>query len=388
MADETIVAEQPEVKEQVQTTTISSPFSGWSETPPELKKEEPVVSSDTQQVVKETVAAKPVTATTTNEWYKEFNWETPDAAKSEIAELRKFKENPPAVKVETISEEVEEKLYDYLSVKKQFEKAEKANLENANEAANLLKSYYKFKYPDFNEGDIKEHFEEQYTKTEIPKRSDDQTDEEYAEVVEKVKQRNEAIDRKIIRDAKVAKPEFSQFKEKIVRPELPKYEPKAEEPSQESLAKAKEIRDNFLNKLESNYAKLEGFTTTVKDESVEIPVAFKVPDDAKAAIKERFKAGFNLNEFIDGRWGDEKGEPTIEKMISDVYILENLDKILSGVANNAANQRLAEYIKASKQLDLGKTPQQTFSPNNNGNGSKLTPFGKEAWSETPPMLNN
>lgn len=394
MAEETIVAPPPAEENNGTVTIQTSPFgNAWSETPPAPKIETPAAVPP---------AATPAAVVTPppsqsgdeeildpKDWLKrEFGVDDIAILKAEREELTKLKSTPATTQIETIPEEIEEKFFEYVATKKQFDKIEKANLENPKDAADLIKTFYKFKYPDFNDSDIKEHFDEQYAKVPVPKQADDQTNDEYAEVLEQVKARNEAIDRKIIRDAKVVKPEFTEFKSKIVRPELPKYQPKPEAPSQESLAKIEEQRQNFLNKLESDYAKFDGFSTTVKDESVEIPVAFKVPDEAKTAIKERFKAGFDLNEFIDKRWSDAKGEAQINQLISDVYVLENLDKILLGVANNAANQRLVEYRKQAGNINVnGKTPQQTFEQNNN-NGNVVSPFAKNAWSETPPPRNN
>ncbi len=144
---------------------------------------------------------------------------------------------------------------------------------------------------------------------------------------------------------------------------------------------------NFLSALESDYTKFEGFKTVVKDESVEIPISFKVPDDEKVALKGRFAAGFDLNGYFDKRWFDGKELPKTEQMMSEIYILENLDKILSGVANNAANQRLEEYKKSIKNVNLNGTRQQTYQPTQNSNSS-ANPFATNAWSETLPIPNS
>lgn len=395
MAEETIVAPPAPAEEKNGTVTIqASPFGNtWSETPPAPKEATPPTATQPPAATPPASTSAPAPQSDEEildpkDWLKrELDIDDIELLRAEREEFKKLKSSPVTPQIETISEEIEEKFFEYIATKKQFDKIEKANLENPKEAADLIKTFYKLKYPDFNDSDIKEHFEEQYLKTPVPKQTADQTDEEYAEVVEQVKARNEAIDRKIIRDAKVVKPEFSSFKSKIVRPDLPKYEPKPQAPSQESLAEIEERRANFLSKLESDYAKFDGFTTTVKDESVEMPVAFKVPDEAKIAIKERFKAGFDLNDFIDKRWSDAKGEAQINQLISDVYVLENLDKILLGVANNAANQRLVEFRKQTGHINVtGKTPQHTYEQNNNGKA--VSPFGKNAWSETPPPRNN
>lgn len=386
------------VKEQQaveQESKLPSPFGGgaWSENIPEVKTEQVVEEKKETTPVQEAFVPEKKQETEEEildpkDWLKR-ELEVDDIAilKAEREELKKLKESQSQVKYETLPEDKEEEFYNYYSVKKQLEKAESANIENAKEAADLIRTYYKFKYKDFNEAEVAEHFEDQYTKPEKPVQTDDMTDDEYELKVNGWKTRCEAIDRKIIRDAKVIKPEFSEFKSKVVRPELPKYEPQVQQQSQESLAKIEEARKNFLNKLDSEYSKFEGYKTQVKDESVELPVTFKAPDEAKAAIRDRFKNGFDLNEFIDKRWSDESGSQKVEQIMSDIYVLENLDKILSGIANNAANDRLQAYIKSIKKTDVGvKTSQETYQPTGNGQAG-VSPFGKSAWSEKLPVSN-
>ena len=188
-------------------------------------------------------------------------------------------------------------------------------------------------------------------------------------------------------EAKLAKPELEKLKSTIVLPELERPTAQASEPTAEELEKVKAMRDNFLQKLDSDYSKVEGFTTKVKDELVELPITFKIPDEDKVAIKERLKEGFDVNSYIDKRWFDDKGNPKIEQMISDIFQLENPDKILSGIANKSASERLLQYQKTAKNINLGttQTHQQTFSQNGE---SKTTPFSKDAWSETPTQVQN
>ncbi len=125
----------------------------------------------------------------------------------------------------------------------------------------------------------------------------------------------------------------------------------------------------------------------MKDELVDYSVQFKIPDEAKVAIKGRLTEGLDVSDYMDKRWFDEKGTPMIEKIITDIYQLENLDKILSGVANKSASERWEVYQKSIKNLNVNttSTPSPTFQQNGNGN---VSPFGKNAWSEKPPLIQN
>lgn len=379
-------------------TVTATPFSGnaWSETPPEPKKEDAppvttIVSTD-KTVVAPTPDPKETSPAVISEWYKEYNWENEETAKNEIAELRKLKEAKaaePEVKYLGIPDDKEEEWFNYVHNKRTLSKIENANLDNSKEAGELLKTYYRFKYKDFTDNEIIEHFNETYEKPDKPKQSVEQTDEDYAELLTKWQARIDAIDRKIVRDAKMVKPDFIQFKTNLVAPELPKPVLPNGQPSKEDLEKLEQIRSNFLNKLESDFSKAEGFATRVKDESVDIPVSFKIPEDERVAIKSRLKDGFSVDEYFNGRWFEKDGTPKIDLIISDIYELENRDKVHSGLVNNAANQRLVEYRKEIGNIDITKTPQQTFDPTKQTGAKNVSPFSKNAWSEQPPvMINN
>jgi hypothetical protein len=235
--------------------------------------------------------------------------------------------------------------------------------------------------------DIEFQYKQEYGLPKEPKQRETETEEEFNERVEEYKERVANVEMKKVVAAKMAIPQLEQLKQKIVLPELEKPKIVNQEPTQESLEALKKIRESFLTHLESDFSKVEGFTTKVKDESVEIPIMFKIPDEDKMAIKGRLAQDFDIENYIGERWFDERGNPKIDTIISDIYDLENRDKIHSGIANNAAAKRLAEYIKSEKNPVSLPTAQQTVQQNQNGN-SKVTPYSKDAWSETPPILQN
>lgn len=409
MAEETQVIETPQ--EQAQEQPAPSPFSSaaWSEDLPEVKPagEAAVATTTTETVAATTETTVTQPAASEDEildpkvWLKrEFDVDDVAILKAEREELKKLKETgatPSEIKFaneqsklvhELIREGKTKEVRQYLETQERIESVVSAEV-NKDNAADIIKLGMQLKYKDLTPDEINYKYEKQYGLPKEPKQAVDELDEDFearkAEWQEKVSdiQVNKVI------EAKLIKPEIQSAAAKLVLPELTQKQP--EGPSQESLAAQteamKKVRENFLNKLESEYSKVEGFTTKVKDESVELPITFKIPDEEKVAIKERFKAGIDLNDFIDKRWSDEAGNPKIDQIISDIYSLENLDKVLSGVANNAANQRLAEHIKANKNVNInGKTPQQTFEQT--GGNQKISPFSKDAWSETPPSLVN
>ncbi len=387
-----VSAEQPTNEVQVITP---APFSSdaWSEIPPET-----TIEAKTEEAVIEKKKEEVDTPSSTNEtivepFYKRLGFEKEEDVENEIKTLREKK--PDEVKFE---DEQSKQIYELLreggdkkkEVRKFLETQEKLETLISSEvtkdnADEYLKLGMKLKYKELNltDSELNHKFNKQFglPKEPILDVDDEDSVAEHNEWKAKVAE----IEIEKIIEAKLAKPELVKAKTELKLPEIAKQEgQQANEPNPELL---KEIRDKFLNKLESDYIKTDGFNTQVKDELVEIPVTFKIPDEDKVAIKGRLEEGFEVDDYINKRWFGEKGEPKIEQIISDIYQLENLDKVLSGVANNAANLRLVEARKQATNSNINnKTNQNTFQPNADGKNN-ISPFKKEAWSETPPVLS-
>lgn len=393
---------------QQQSTPTPSPFSGgaWSEElpkAPEAAATEPAPTAEQQQPTPPTEQqAAPTVEPPAEEVVdlevvleREFGTKDIAALKAEREELKKLKESPQSFQYENdeskllheyLKEGKKKELLQFLETQDKLEVYSSAEVTTDN-AEDIIKLGMKIKNPNLSQSEIDFLFKEDYVAGKEPVQRSTEDDEDFQERHSEWKERADKVAMKRMVAAKLAQPDLQKAKVNIVLPELQRQIQQPEQPSQESLEQVTKQREAFLNKLESDYAKFDGFATKVKDESVELPVQFKVPDEAKVAIKDRFKAGFDLNGFIDSRWSDASGNTNINQIMSDIFVLENLDKVLSGVANDAANQRLAEYIKTTKNINLSGTPQQTFSPSQSGN-NQPSPFSKGAWSEKPPVLTN
>lgn len=396
---ETEVIEKPAVQEentesvQVQATPFGN--NSWSESLPEIKEVSKVESTP------ETIEVKKDDQKISDEidlYVKEFG-KSKDEFKKEYDELVKFRQEPP--KPEEIKYENEDsrkvhqllkegKIKDVIDVYNKQERISNAiGLEvNKDTAADIIKLNIHLKYPTLTQQQIDFQYKQEYGLPKEPVMKDTDDEIEFKERHDNWKEQVENIQMKSVIAATMAKPELEKSKTTIVLPEI-NPQPKVEQPSQESLEAQQKAAENFRKLLESNYAKAEGFSTKVKDESVELPVSFKIPDEDKVAIKERLMNGFDLVGYFEKRWFDENNNPKIESMVSDLFQLENPDKILSGIANNAANERLSNYQKSIKNIDLKNqtTVQNTFQPNQNGN-QNANPFSQGSWSEKPPVFNN
>ena len=390
-----VSAEQPTSETQ---QVAPSPFSqnAWAETPAETAVE---VKTEDQGIEKKREEAS-ITDTTNeeilepNDWLKrEFEVDDAETLKQQIKEYKELKSKPKEDL--TFADDQSRQIYELLREGGDKKKAVKEFLEtqekletlvtsevNEDNAGEIIKLGLKLKHKDLTDKEIEHKYNKQYAIPKEPVKGEFDDDDEFAGKHAAWKERADDIRMDKIIDAKTMKPDLEKAKSELVLPEITKNgTQQANEPDPKKM---EELRERFLNKLESDYNKTEGFSTQVKDELVEIPVAFKIPDEDKVAIKGRLHDGFEVDEFINSRWFGEKGEPKIEQIISDIYQLENLDKVLSGVANNAASLRLLEARKQANNTDLnGKTHQNTFQPNADGK-SNISPFAKNAWSEKPP----
>lgn len=393
--------DQVVVQTQEQVTPTPSPFAqdAWSEVLPEVTQptqEQPTVTQEQPkptEVVSITTEVEEILDP--KDWLKR-ELEVDDIAiiKAEREEYRKLKETKPEeLKFENeqskqifelLKEGKSKEVKKFLETQERLEQYTSAEV-NETTADDIIKMGMQLRYKDLSPSEIEYKFKKEFSVPKEPVQLVDELDEDFsarkAEWQEKV---NDIKMNKII-EAKLARPELEKAKANLVLPEITKPTQQANEPDPVLLQQA---RDKFLQALESNYSKVEGFVTKVKDESVEIPVSFKIPDEDKVAIKGRLQEGMDVNAYMDNRWFDQSGNPKVEQIITDLYQLENLDKILSGVANNSANKRVEAYIKEKSNIDVtSKTSQQTFDPTKSGNQT-VSPFAKDAWSEKPPVYQN
>jgi hypothetical protein len=344
---ETQVQDAPEVKEEQVLQVNAFDESGWSETP--IEKKEPVV-----EVKQETIAPE---------------------VKAEIVPDIKVDEKPePSVASKPTEEpfildpKVQEKFYndtyEVLAQKKELEKVTSLDLTKVNDAKKLLELSLKFKNSGLDSEEIKDEIAEKYSYPKEPKMKADEDQEDFDERLSDWKERVEKINKRIVRDAKQAKPELESFNSKLVLPEIPKYEQKAtqQEPSPEEVADFNKRRSAYLSSIESGVKGLNDFTVASSNKDVPISVSYKVDESEKTLMHTRL-SDFNPTEYLKSRWTDAEGNYKGSQQAKDIYILENHDKIVQKQVNEAINQTLAYIEKSQKQITVkGEAPRGTFQP--------------------------
>lgn len=360
-------------EKKAETQIDKNPFdeNNWESAPTEVKETAPVQQKEpAATVVDPGVVDEDVFLNTY--FQREFGSD-PVAAKAEWETLRKLKDEaqtPSEIKFandqskqffDLLKEGKIDDVYGYLHQQKQLERLEKLELAKVEDAAEIIKANLQFKHKDLTPKEIEFLFNKRYSIPKQPSQSLDETDDDYAQRLESWKSDVQEKEQEMIIEAKLAKPEFAKYKSELVLPDIQKVIPQQQGPDQKSLEAIEAGRNKFLTQLEAGYKNFNGFETKVKDESVEIPIAFNVPDEERVAYFNKLKE-FDLNSYFDSRWFDKDGNANVPQMMSDLYILENPGKVFQGMANNSASKRLDEYLKAKSNIKVDGTPQGTFQP--------------------------
>lgn len=323
-----------------------------------------------------------------------LGYESWDAAKQEIEELKKLKEAQQANEIKFANDESEklfkalqegkeDEIFEVLSKKQEFKSIEKLDVTNPKDASELIKANLKLKHPQLDPTEIEDIFQENYYKSPKPTQRDDQTDEEYQEALEDWKLRTEAIDRKMVRDAKIAKPEVLSLQSKIVIPDIPTNNSQAAGQTQEDLEAFSKAKESFVNSANSVLQNFNGFSAVVKDKDVEIPVNYDLSKDEKDTLSgyvKNFAERLDANVLFADRWLDKNGSIKTEQVIKDLSKVLFEESKTQKFVNDAAAKRLELYLKDKKKVDVsgGSNSRTTFEPT--GEQAQLEKLRESVWN--------
>lgn len=381
-----------------EVSVAASPFGSdsWSETAPEPAAQ-PLTES--AEVRTETAVETPKTeeAVTTadnpfdvNAYVKNaFGFDNEEVAKKEIETLKQkaaksfdLDENSKVV-YDYLAEGKEDDLYSFLSNKKKIEKLINADLTDENVAAELVKYGISSKNKTLTEDEVEFLFNKKFSLPKEPVQTDAELDDEFEARKAEWKFNVANIKKELVIEAKLAQPELVKLKTELVLPKI-NNGAEATQQSQEDLQKLEESRNRFIQSVESDFKKFNGFEVRYKDEEVEIPVTFGYDDERKSALKEEVK-NFDVDAFITKRWFSETdGAPNVTQIMEDISLLRDKEAILQKVANEVGAQMKKHYRKIKANVSV--TSSGNTASLNNGNGQQaVSPFSSNAWSERPPV---
>jgi hypothetical protein len=311
-----------------------------------------------------------------NQFLKErFGFESVEQAEEEFKRFRepkeefKFQDDMSKTLFDAIKEGKTDDIYEILNQQKKIDKLISNEL-TPDLAVDIIKTNIQNKYKDLTSDEVDLLFYDQYFVPLKPEQAYDDSDEDYATKVKTWQSQVDYLDKKMMIEAKVIRPELTKLKSELKLPDI--YgEAQQEAESREEVEKMQQARSIYERTLDSDFQSFSGFTVSVKDEDVEIPISFNVAEEERLAMKNTL-ADFDSDSYFGERWFAEDGKPKVQQMMADKYLLENYNKILQKVANEAASQRMLAHLKKTGNININQpTPQGTPTPSANAERDRL-----------------
>jgi hypothetical protein len=331
---------------------------------------EPAQAAPPQQEEIKVEEQTPTQSFDPNQFVKErFGYESVEQAEQEFKKLKEkpsfeFKDDVSKTLFDAIREGKADDVYEVLNQQKRLDRLTTAEL-NTELAAEIVKTNIKNKHKDLSSEDVDLLFYDQFYVPLKPEQGYDETDEDYAVKVNQWKSQADYIERKLMIEAKVVRPELAKLKSEIVLPDI-YNEAEFRAQSQQEEEMMQQARSIYEKTLNSDFQSFNGFNVSVKDADVEIPITFNVGEEERLAMKNDLE-DFDSDSYFDNRWFTEDGKPNVKQIMADKYLLENRDKIFSKIANEAASQRLLAHLKNNGNININQTPTpQGTKPDLNG----------------------
>ena len=339
MAEEIITEQQPEIAIETPTTFNFEGISKQENVETVLPIEEPIVEKEAELPLAEVAVEKiPEALTTPTE---------------PIAEKIKFANEASENIYNLLVEGKDDEVLSILNEQKKLKEVDKLA------PSEIIKLNLQYQNKDFTSSEIADLFNETYEIPEVPEQELTETDEEFEKRTASYEKELKKIENRMARDAKPAITELQLQLKNIVLPST-KIEPIAKTLSQEELTAQNLAEQNFLKQVSEGVQKFDGYSTTFKDEEVEIPVAYKLSKEEKAQIEPLLAlSNSNAGAFLQGiGWLDENGAVNTAKITQDLPFILNKENILQKIASETGNKRHEASIKSIKNID--------YSGNKNG----------------------
>jgi hypothetical protein len=312
---------------------------------------------------------QPSTSFDPNSFVKErFGYESVEEAEQEIRKFKdkkdfEFADDSSRNLFNAIREGKTDDVFSILNEQKKLEKLTNSEI-NSDIAVDIIKTSIANKYKDLTSDEVDLLFYENYNFPRKPEQAYDEPDEDYKQKLKGWESQMEFIEKRMVIDAKVARPELEKLKSELKLPDVDRVEER-EEASREEFEMLQQARQVYEKTLDAEFQNFKGFDVMVKDEDVEIPISFNISDEERLSLKESL-SDFDADSYLENRWFTEDGKPNVKQVMADRYVLENLPKILQKFANEAASQRLLAHIKKSGNVTINQTtPQGTPTQNPN-----------------------
>jgi len=209
----------------------------------------------------------------------------------------------------------------------------------------VLKSYIKFQNPEFDSEDIQAEYEEKYSI------------DEFAFDDSKLRREQKKLSQKIKNDVSEAREFFERMSEDI---KFPQYERTTQQNEPQQDVEAQEERQRFLESLDGVENRLGALQFNWKDDkaSLNINGKFEIPAQEISIYRD---AAEGLQDYYAERYYQD-GKYQSDKLLKDLYIADNFDKIIQSVISQTANQTRIEMLKQRKNITTDVQQSGTYRP--------------------------
>jgi len=208
----------------------------------------------------------------------------------------------------------------------------------------VLKSFIKFQNPEFDNDDIEAEYQEKYSI------------DEFAFDESKLKREQKKLNQKVRNDVSEAREFFESMSEEI---KFPQYTQQQEVEPQEDT-EAQEERQKFLDSLNGVESRIGSIPFNWKDDKASLSINGKFEIPAQEASKYR-EAAESLQDYYGERYYQD-GKYNSERLLKDLYIADNFEKIVQSVISQTANQTRIEMLKQRKNITTDTEQQGTYRP--------------------------
>jgi hypothetical protein len=216
----------------------------------------------------------------------------------------------------------------------------------------VLKMRIKYENPELTDDEVEEEFSYKYSISEPDIDEDLDSPEEIAKEKKRFERERINMERLKKKDLKEAKDFLNSKKEEIVLPDIStnSTQRQQQEVAEVDEAEVKEFRDKYLNTIPAAVDEIVGFENKYKDSELEFNTTYILDQTDKSSLKEKLE-NFTLQDYFVPRYISENGSFDTEAIAQDLYVLENLDKIIEAHVSQAVNQTRASFVKGLKNAN-------------------------------------
>lgn len=349
---------------------LPDPFDETSWAPDAPAVEQPAAAPAAQPAAAATPAAPAAPAPPASqdeeldevEYLKGLGFSDYKTAQAEIARLRELEKQAPTragkEAVHKAITEKEEDIYNYLNNKRQLNAIQNLDLSTADSAARILKMNMQFKHKDLTPDDIDFAINSKYPMPPKPEQDDDETEGQYTQRVATWQQQVKNVERAMIIDAKLAKPDLLKYSSELTLPDIPIAPEAPAAPTAEEMQKAKEIQEQYFKAVEQGVSSLTGFEVEVDSDGAKLPIKYQASPEEKAKVKTIAESLFTGWDYMINRWSNADGTFNGAQIAKDVLYFESGGNIFQKMANESAAQADENRIKNRSNVQLEDGTQQ------------------------------